>query len=215
MNPAQNKNGSLAALENLGASADMLWARIAPVLKHGSLRTIVFLGSGPGAGTSTVAACAAAGLARNLRAKVLLVELGPGRTSLAGLFGLPEAPGLAELLGDAGAPASAVRASGLAGLDVLTAGRAGLPEGCLASERARKLFEQLGSGRDFLLVDAPPLLQHPALHTILLHAREAVLVVEADSTRRDEARELLETVRRAGIEVLGSVLTGVPPARSR
>jgi Mrp family chromosome partitioning ATPase len=200
------RTGSLEALSALGSSAETLWTRIAPVLQQGTRRSIVFVGADHGAGTSTVAACTAAGLARHLRAKVLLVELGAGRPGLAPLLGLPEGPGLAEMLRD-GVPAGAcVCGSGLEGLEIVTAGRGAVPVGGLASERATRVFEELGAGRDFLLVDAPPIQLHTELHAVLMHAREAVVVLDADRTQRDAARGLLDILGRAGLSVLGCVL---------
>jgi Mrp family chromosome partitioning ATPase len=201
-----NEIGSLAALARFGTSADTLWTRIAPASQPGTLRTIVMIGAGHLVGTSTVALCTAAGLARHLRARVMLLEIGRGSSSLASLLGLSDGAGLCELL-TANAPlSSCVRESGLDGFSVVTGGRGTVPPGDFASERAGKVFAELGAGRDFLLIDAPPIGEHPELHPILLHAREAVLVFEADKTTREEARGLAEILARSGVEVLGCVL---------
>ncbi len=212
MNETTSRTGSLDALGSLGASAETLWTRIAPVIQQGTRRTIVFLGAEHDAGTSTVAACTAAGLARHLRAKVMLVELGAGKPGLAPLLGLPEGPGLAEVLRDGASVKSCICGVGLDGLDVITAGRGLVPVGSLASERAAQVFEELGSGRDFVIVDAPPIQQHTELHPILQHSREAVVILVADRTQRDAARDLLEIVGRAGVAVLGCVLNRARPS---
>jgi Mrp family chromosome partitioning ATPase len=205
------ENGSLAALDRFGTSADTLWTRIAPAKRPGELRTIAFVGAGQGVGTSTVAICTAVGLARHLRAKVTLVEIGLGASALAPLLGLSEAPGLSQVLAGTAPSASCVRGCGLDGLGVVTSGGGVAAPGDFASERTRKLFEELGAGRDFLLIDAPPLVAHPELHPILLHAREAVMVLEAGRTTREEASSLMEILVRSGVDVLGSVLNRVRP----
>jgi protein-tyrosine kinase len=137
---------------------------------------------------------------------VLLVELGVGRPGLAPLLGLPEGPGLADMLREGVPVKDCVCGSGLAGLEIVTAGRGVVPVGGLASDRALRVFEELGAGRDFVIIDAPPIQEHAELHPILMHAREAVVVLNADRTQRDAARALLEIVGRAGLSVLGCVL---------
>jgi len=206
MSESPPRKASFQALRSFGTNAETLWTRIAPAFQQGTRRTIVFVGTEARAGTSTVAACVAVGLARHLRARVMLVEVGNEMSGLAPLLGLPLGPGLTELLRDGASVKNCVNGSEVEGLEIVTSGVASLPAGSLASERAARVFEELGSGRDFLLIDAPPLQQHPELHPLLLHAREAVLVLAAEQTQRDAARELLETIGRAGLTVLGCVL---------
>lgn len=206
MNEPVSRTANLEALRPFGAGAESLWTRLANGIQPGTRRTILFLGTDHRAGTSTVAACTAAGLARNLRAKVVLVEVGTGGSTLAPQIGLPEGPGLADLLREGASARTCVRGSSVEGLEFVTAGRGSVPPGSLASGRALQVFEELGSGHDFLLIDAPPIQLHPELNPILLHAREAVLVLAAEATRREAARALLENVRRAGLTVIGSVL---------
>jgi len=198
--------GSLDALGAFGASADTLWSRIAPGRPPGALRRILFVGANQGAGTSTAACSAAAGLARNLRAKVMLVEIGAGSSTMAKILGLPEGPGFHDLVCANASLKGCVRSCGLDGLGVVTAGRGILPPGSLVSENALRVFAQLGAGQDYLLIDAAPIQAHPELHPILQHVDEAVLVFEAERTRREEARELFDIVTRAGVNVLGTVL---------
>lgn len=212
MDTQTSNTGDLSGLSALGAAAETLWARIAPVPTQGKRRTILFVGAQHGVGTSTLAACAAAGLARNLKAQVLLLELGVDSSSLAPLLGLPAGPGFQEILCSAVAPESCIRGCGLDGLGVVTAGRGKLPPGQLATEQASRALERLGSGRDFLLIDAPPILEHPELTPILQHVDEAVLVLEAERTSREQARELVELVSRAGVRILGSVLNRTRPS---
>lgn len=205
--------GSFAGLDALGASTQTLWSQVALAPTHGKLRTILFTGAQHGVGTSTVTACTAAGLARNLRARVLLLEIAAGEKPLASLLGLPEGPGFQELVCGTATLQACLQSCGIESLDVITAGRGALPPGQIASESTRRVFEQLGDGRDFLLIDAPPLGLHPGLAPILHHADEAVLVLEAERTQRAEARELLEVVTRSGVRVLGSVLNRAQPSR--
>ncbi|MBK7644931.1 MAG: hypothetical protein IPJ19_18125 [Planctomycetes bacterium] len=205
--------GSLAGFATFGPTTDVLWSRIAPARTSGTRRTILFMGTEHGVGTSTSACCAAIGLARNLKANVLLVEIGAGSSTLAGRLGLPEGPGFHELLLAGATLGACLRGCGQEGLAIVTAGRGVLPAGALAGERAVTLFEELGRGRDFVLIDAPPLREHPELHPVLQFAREAVLVIEADRTRSEHAKALQETVQRAGLQVIGAVLNRSKPTR--
>jgi polysaccharide biosynthesis transport protein len=207
--------GSLKGLAALGPTAEVLWSRIALGRSKGALRRILFVGSEHGCGTSSIACSTAAGLARNLQARVTLVEVGAGSSTLASILGLPEGPGLYDLLCANASLQGCVRNCGLERLGVVTAGRGALPAGLIASELARRVFEQLGAGNDFLLIDAPPIQEHPELTTILQHADEAVLVLEAEHTQRERAQELMNTINRSGVRILGSVLnrSSVPPSR--
>jgi len=215
MEAQATNTGDLSGLSALGTAASTLWSRIAPAPNPGKTRTILFVGAAHGVGCSTLAACAAAGLARNLKAQVLLLEVGVESSSLATLLGLPAGPGFHEILCSAVAPEACMRGCGLEGLGVITAGRGTLPPGQLATEQASRIFERLRADRDFVLVDAPPLLKHPELTPILQHVDEAVLVLEAERTSREEARELMELVSRAGVRVLGSMLNRTRPSLFR
>jgi Mrp family chromosome partitioning ATPase len=59
---------------------------------------------------------------------------------------------------------------------------------------------------DFLLFDAPPIHLQPEVRPLLWEVDQAVVVLEAGKTRKDDAKALLEALAIAHVEVLGCVL---------
>jgi Mrp family chromosome partitioning ATPase len=73
-------------------------------------------------------------------------------------------------------------------------------------DEVRHLLAQLGGVFDYVLIDTPgtSVCGDAAILGQVAHA--AVLVVEANSTRRQTARKAKETLDAAGVRLLGTVL---------
>jgi receptor protein-tyrosine kinase len=65
---------------------------------------------------------------------------------------------------------------------------------------------ELRSQFDYALIDAPPLARYADAITLGQLADGFVLVLEANSTRREAAIRLAENLRAAQIRILGAVL---------
>jgi Mrp family chromosome partitioning ATPase len=157
-------------------------------VRHGSVRPIagsarnlvLFTSSRAGEGKTFAAVNLALSLACEDGVEVLLIDADEPRPKVAGLFGLPDAPGLTETLAS-GSPLYAARAR-QAPLTVVPAGSA--TQASFSSQEARRLFSNLSAeaSNRVVFVDAPPVLPAPdAVHLARL-AGEVVFVVEAEST---------------------------------
>jgi protein-tyrosine kinase len=211
MNPAVDPTDTLGPMASLRKTVDTLWTHLAPAGKPQSLRRILFTAPRSGQGTTTVALCAALGLARHLQAKVTLVETGAPSATLAALLGAEPQPGLSEVLAGEAERESAIRQGLDSELIVMPAGSRPIQPGALNGDLARGLLEWLGQRRDFLLIDAPPLLLHPEARPLMWEADQIVVVLEAGRTRKDEARALVQALNEAQVEVLGCVLNRYRP----
>lgn len=197
-----------ALLAELQAPLDAVWAAIAQEARGRTLTRVLFVAPERRAGTTTIAAAAAYGLARNLRARVALVETDVERPGLAKLVGLAPENGFADVLeGRTTIDACRRPAPGVADLSIVHAGkgRAPLP-GELAGETARDALKQLGQGQRFLVVDAPPLVERADARMLFDAVDGAVLVLRARGSERTEAKQALEILRDARVPVLGAVL---------
>jgi Mrp family chromosome partitioning ATPase len=199
------------SLYSLRGAVDSLWSRVAPHGRPDSQRRLLFTAAAEGQGTTTVAACAAIGLARHLRVKVCLVETGAPSLVLATLLGLDPQPGLSEVLAGEADRLQALRRTAEPDLVVMPAGKRALEPGVLATDPAKALFRWLGNGVDFLCFDAPPVHLEPQIRPLLWEVDQAIVVLEAGKTRKDEAQALIETIRHAEVEVLGTVLNRYRP----
>jgi len=206
--PSTDTKEPLAALRK---TVDNLWTHLVPGGKPENLRRILFTSPGPRQGTTTVALCAALGLARHLQASVTLVETGSPSATLAVMLGGDPKPGLSEVLGGEAHRTAAARQSADPGLIYMPAGNRRYQAGDLASAKLRDVLDSLGQGRDFLLIDAPPILQNPEAHPLLWEVDQVVIVVEAGRSRKDAARALLKALNKAGVEILGCVLNRYRP----
>jgi Mrp family chromosome partitioning ATPase len=75
-----------------------------------------------------------------------------------------------------------------------------------ASDRLRSQMSELGKEFDYILIDAPPI-QSSADAVLLGQVAEGViLVVEANSTRREAARRAMQTLEGANVRLLGVIL---------
>lgn len=207
------------SIQRAGAEIDGLWSRIAALQRDDRPLRVLFLAAEHGAGTTTLAAAAALGLARNLHAATTLVELDVEHPGLASRLGLAGSPGLSEVLdGRVPIAEACTPVPGCPDLLVLPAGasRASV-RGELASHLAQSAFSALERQAKFVVFDSPPLPASAATRVIASHADVAVLVVRARSTELAAAREATAVLTNARVPLLGAVLnrwiTDAPFAR--
>ncbi|MBK7875206.1 MAG: CpsD/CapB family tyrosine-protein kinase [Planctomycetes bacterium] len=184
-----------------------LWPQLAPRGEQERSARIAFVASEPGAGATTIAACAAVGLARHVGLSVLLVEANLRSPSLGVATGAEPGPGLAQVLAGAASCRGAVRPTDVAGLSVLLAGDVGeLGPGVFAANAWSRLWSELGGAFHFVLLDLPPLFDHPEARTLLMQSTGSVLVLAEGRTRKRDARRLAQAADQAGVRVLTTVL---------
>jgi succinoglycan biosynthesis transport protein ExoP len=170
-------------------------------------RTIVFAGIDRGNGCSRICADAARVLAANTTRSICLVDGNFRSPSLHGFFGVPNHRGLADSLLEGGSIRSFVTQLASPCLWLLSAGALtpGSPN-LLNSERFQLRLQELRKDFDYILVDAPALNLYTDAIALGRVADGVVVVLQADSTRRESALKGLENLRDAQIEVLGAVL---------
>ncbi|HYC33275.1 MAG TPA: polysaccharide biosynthesis tyrosine autokinase [Gemmatimonadales bacterium] len=173
------------------------------------LKTLVVTSAAPGEGKTLTAANLAVTLAYD-GLRVLLVDCDIRRPRVHGLFHLPRAPGLMELLtaGDRpGGPPPAIRDTSISRLSVLPCGA--LPMNAanlLSSTRMRVLLEELKQQFDIIVLDTPPVLATADAGIVGSLTDGVLLVVRAGATDRNAAQRAYQQLANVGARVVGTVL---------
>jgi capsular exopolysaccharide synthesis family protein len=196
-----------------GVTAESFRLLRAPVVKamdQQGHKTLLVLGGMPGSGTTTVAtnlglACAGAD------ERILIIDANLRRPGVQKAFGLPEGPGLGDVLAGAVKLEGAVRPTSAENLFVLTVGSAAhrvLPER-LASESIARLLNDAKGKFDRIIIDsAPAIVSGDGL--ALAHRVDAVvLVVRALSEKRGLVARLRNQLGECRGEFLGVVINAV------
>ena len=103
-----------------------------------------------------------------------------------------------------------VQATSVAGLSVLTSGPLPPnPSELLGSRRMADVLAQLRNEADIVLVDAPPIIAVSDAAILASKVDGVLLVVQANKTRRDLARNAKATLDKANANLLGVVLNNV------
>jgi protein-tyrosine kinase len=160
-----------------------------------------------GAGVSTVAFNLAVMLSERTQSKVALVEANLRSPVLAKSFSLAAEPGFAAFAeGRAGEEAF----HALPGLDVhaLVADTTATPLPLLLAAAAR--LPSLSKTFRHIVVDLPPLLEYPDTGMIAAGLDGVLLVIEAEETRWQVAREAKKRLDVAGPPLLGAILNKKP-----
>ncbi len=175
-----------------------------------TLRTLVVTSAAPGEGKTMTAANLAVTLAYD-GLRVLLVDCDIRRPRVHGLFQLPRAPGLMELLRASSdpdvPPPRAIRETPVARLSVLTCGA--LPVNAanlLSGTRMRVLLGELQEQFDIIVLDTPPVLATADASIVASLTDGVLLVVRAGTTDRNAAQRAYQQLSNVGARVVGTVL---------
>jgi len=170
-------------------------------------RVVVFAAIDHGNGCSQICASVAQILARNARKPVCLVEANFRSPALPELFGTTNHFGLTEALLQKGPIAPFAKLVNQENLWLLSSGTlAADSPSLLTSDRLRERIEELRQGFDFVIIDAPPLTRYSDALALGQLSDGLVLVLEADSTRRDAASVAAANLRSANVPILAAVL---------
>jgi len=168
---------------------------------------VVFAGTEPGNGCSWICARTAESLASQVSGSVCLVDANLRDPGLHQQFEITNQRGLSEALLRGEAMSSFVTGLGLPNLSLITAGAAGeAAHGLLTSNRMRGRLRELRSMFDYVLVDTSTM--NTSNDAIVLGAVSdgAILVLKANSSRKETARNALREFQTARVRMFGAVL---------
>jgi Mrp family chromosome partitioning ATPase len=171
-------------------------------------RMVIFSGAERGAGCTWLAARAAEILVGKVGGSVCLVDANLRAPSMHAQFGVPRDRGLTDALADPAPLRSFTKCiAGRNYFAVLTCGsRANGGVELLSSEAMRARMAELRSEFDYVIVDSSS--SHLYSDTMVLGpmADGVVLVLVANSTRRETARKAARELASCNIRLLGTVL---------
>lgn len=170
-------------------------------------RVVVFAATESGNGGSFVCACTGALLASQITGSVCLVDANLQNPSLHRQFGVENGEGLAEALQGSESALNFARTMSSPNLWLISGGassKAFLP--LPNSGRMRQLIAELRSRVDCVLIDASALNVSNDAASIATAADGMVVVLKANSSRRETVRKAVHDMQNAHVRVLGAVL---------
>ena len=170
-------------------------------------RVVMFAGVDPGNGCSHVCARAAAVLASNMPGSVCLVDANLRAPSLPEFFGVTNHHGLVDSLRQNGSVRGYAKSLQPENLWLLSCGSLAADSSLLLnSEPMKARIAELRKEFDYVLIDSPPLNTYSDGMVLGQLADGAVLVLEANATRREVTLKVAADLRAAHIKILGAVL---------
>ena len=171
------------------------------------IRSVMFSTAGSPGGSAELCAAVADALARQTPRSVCLVDGDLRSPSLHALLGVSGSPGLSDLLLNACGP-EACLIPVQPNLLLLPAGsRCDDALQILNAQQVRPVLGEVLGRFDHVVLNAPPAGVHGDTNVLGRLVDGAVIVVEANVTRREVARRTIEHMQAAHVRVLGAVLT--------
>lgn len=169
--------------------------------------TVVFTASDSGNGCSWICARVGELLASQVTGTVCLVDANLENPTLHEQFGVPNHHGLADALKMSGSIRGYVSQLSRRNLALVSCG-SDLREGrnLVTSDRMRARMLELRSEFDYLLIDCPSVGTNNEALSLGSIADGVVLVLKANMTRKDKARNAVHDLQTAKVKVLGAVL---------
>ena len=173
------------------------------------LKTIALTSCTPNEGKSTTVANLAIVLTQAGKS-VLIMDCDMRNPTVHKNFNLSNKVGLSSCISMGTAVADAVQATGIEGLDALTAGVIPPnPSELLGSERMKNILQRAKEEYDYVLIDTPPVL--PVTDSLVLGSMVdgLILVIDSGEIKVEMAREVKNQLVNAGANILGVVLNKV------
>lgn len=205
------QNGDRAVMQN---AVKTLATNIRFASVDNPVRSIVVTSSIPNEGKTTIAVALSEALASGGKS-VLLVECDMRRRSIAGMLGLHAQSGLYAVLASQVELEDAVVRTSMRGVSFLDAEpHIPNPVDILGSRRFRSFVESLKSSYDYVVFDTPPISAFVDAAVIGSVVDGALLVVRRNFVKREAVVSSLEQLKKAGANVLGTVLNYCENERS-
>jgi Mrp family chromosome partitioning ATPase len=169
---------------------------------------VVFAGTEAGNGSSWICARAAEILASKVTGTVCVVDANLRAPGLHHHFGVKLTPGLSDSLTTSHPVQDFVVPLGLRNLGLLSSG-AEVANGhsmLLDSDRMRQRLAEVRTQFNYVLVDAPALSSGNDAISMGRAADGLVLILKANSSRRETVRKTIQDLEDAKVRVLGAVL---------
>jgi len=170
-------------------------------------RTVVFAAPESGNGCTWISARAAELLASQVAGSVCLVDANLRNPGLHNHFAVENHRGLADALRQTGSVREFIQPLLSSNLSLISCGSS--PEASqtlVSSERMRLLITELRSEFDYVLVDTPAINACPDAVALGAIADGVVIVLKANSSRRETARRIVRELEQAKAKPLGVVL---------
>jgi capsular exopolysaccharide synthesis family protein len=170
-------------------------------------RVVMFAAIDSGSGCSEVCAQTAEVLASNVAGSVCLVDANLRAPSLPEFFGVSNHHGLADSLRATGSIRDFAKKLRAPNLFLLSCGSLAADSTTLInSELMKARVAELRKEFDYVLIDSPPLNIYSDGIVLGQLSDGVVVVLEANSTRREAALRVAEGLRAKQVRVLGAVL---------
>ena len=173
------------------------------------LKTIAITSCTPNEGKSMTVANLAIVLTQAGKS-VLIMDCDMRNPTVHKNFNLSNKVGLSSCISMGTAVADSVQATGIEGLDALTAGVIPPnPSELLGSERMQNILQRAKEEYDYVLIDTPPVL--PVTDSLVLGRMVdgLILVIDSGEVKVEMAREVKNQLVHAGANILGVVLNKV------
>jgi Mrp family chromosome partitioning ATPase len=162
--------------------------------------------TGVGVESGAITATTAEMLAQQTGANVCVIDANLASPSLHHHFGVAGGVGLIEAI-EGGTPFTDVAREVRPHLWLISAGTPGGIRPGFASDAVRLQMSECVSRFDYVLVDIEPVTGLGAAVGLAPLVSGVILVVGADATRRESARQATQVLQTAGAAVIGAVLT--------
>jgi len=178
------------------------------------VKTIVITSSEPGEGKSTTAGNLALSFAQAEK-RTIIVDCDLRKPSLHKKFKISNISGLSDvLIGREKLEVSIHKHNSK--LDILTSGKIPPnPSEMLGSKAMGRLIEVLKENYDVVILDTAPLQAVTDAQILSTKADGVILVVKADSTKKDSVLQAKSLLEKVGANILGTVLNGVENGRKK
>jgi Mrp family chromosome partitioning ATPase len=170
-------------------------------------RVIIVAGTEAGSGCSWICARIAEVLASKVTSSVCVVDANLSSPGLHNQFHVENHHGLADALRHPGPVRSFATHVSRKNLWLLSCGADSTNwQSLISSERMRMRIAELRAEFDYVLIDAPAMQTSNDCMVLGAAAEGVVVVIKANSSRRETARKLIQEVQSANVRVLGAVL---------
>jgi capsular exopolysaccharide synthesis family protein len=173
----------------------------------GAPRVVVFSGMGHGTGCSSICGRAGETLAAHVAGTICVVDANLRSPFLHRYLGICNRAGLVEALVQSDPIRHFTQRTSKGNLWVLTSGLdISNPHALLTLDRLRPRIAELRSEFDHVLIDTPPVNYFADARLVGQLADGIVLIVEANSTRREAVLKTKESLQAANLRLLAAVL---------